>query len=195
MKIARSAEDLGIESCGAARRVTRSMLGRVAKVFRRSLRVRILAKQNVTARRLYGSGVQPQQCYGHQIIGISPVIEKAMRRNMAVGSGMSSVGTCPVTVCHWAFTQSKDPGVLWPVDQCKSWIEAWEAAEPSFRIRMARQWLQFATMLKALPNQRRWRRVRGLMSTTMATLLDLEILTAPDEAPVAAEQVRVVMGL
>jgi hypothetical protein len=90
IKIAASADDVGIETAAGNRRCAKSQNKRISKAKVRSARNGELAKINASAHKLGPSGTLPQQSYGHTVQGASPSQVKAMRRNMKLGTNLAN---------------------------------------------------------------------------------------------------------
>jgi hypothetical protein len=102
-------EDLGIGTTGAVRRTASTLNTRLAKATKRARRVNCLTKHSKEAKKLYATGVKPQQTYGMTAAGISPTTTRTMRRHMATCAGGAPTGACLRTFVAMEYPKQRRP--------------------------------------------------------------------------------------
>ena len=125
------------------------------------------------------TGAKPAQDYGYTAIGASPSTISACRRNLTLASGMAGCGACPTTTLKWAFRHGKyktsataDPRIYMPLAQISAWTNLWNGKAAGMQDRIRACWNSI--ILRVRDSSTRWNQVRGIMSATAATLLDME---------------------
>ena len=113
LKRDRYARDLGIVFAPGRRRNTTLHVKRFRAASSRLRRIAILVKRVRSARMLVGTGSLPQALWGHQAIGVSPIVLSRLRTMCAAASGMTQwprgAGAVPLPLL--AFSEFGDPSV------------------------------------------------------------------------------------
>ena len=108
---------------------------------------------------------------------MSPSTINACKSNTVEATGLWGANACSTSVLAWAFRRSStntahaDPRVSIPVEQLKSWMSMWARASKTTRRVVERQWAKAYRIIAASKN--RWMMVRGPISATIATVLDI----------------------
>ena len=136
-----------------------------------------LARRNKKARKLAITAIKPAQLYGHTAVGMSPTSINACKSNIAEATGMAGANACSTPIFAWAFRRSRanaahaDPRVSIPLEEIIAWIGIWGKATSSTKNAISGLWAKvYRRIAKA---KTRWLVVRGAISATIATLLDL----------------------
>ena len=87
--------DLGIDAAGGARKRRRTRNQRLRAARRRGSRVKVLARKNRKAVKLYTTGIWPSIAYGVEQYGLSPTDLKQFRATAAACSGVGGLSTLP----------------------------------------------------------------------------------------------------
>jgi hypothetical protein len=124
------------------------------------------------------TGVKPSQEYGYTAIGAAPSAISACRRNITSATGLVGSGYCPTATLKWAFRHGKykstataDPRVYMPLTQISAWTDLWNSRTHGIKDRIRNIWRGIIKRLRV--KKSRWQQVRGPMSATAATLLDM----------------------
>ena len=134
------AEDLGIATTCGARRAMGAFAKRLARGRARAERVRILARANPKASRLYSTGVCPQQKYGACIAGAAPSQIKSMRRTAAMTVATAGVQPCTSTLLCWRLGAHMDPAIALPLEEIRLWMGLWARTSTSQRAELRMAW-------------------------------------------------------
>ncbi len=162
------AEDLGVSTSAGRRRVVGSFARRIAKASRRAARVRTLVSTNVGAKKLFRTGVDPQQNYEAAILGAAPPQIRAMRRNAAMCVAKAGSHPCMATLLAWRIGYKNDPAVMEPLRQVQMWMRLWQSTPAEERATIRKAWRR--ALPKVLLKGVHWGRVSGLLQATIATL-------------------------
>ena len=109
--VADATRDLGIHAVGGARRrrSTRNLKPRAAR--RPGSRVKVLARKNRKAVKLYTTGIWPSIACGVEQHGLSPTDLKQVRAAPAACSEVGGYQNCPVTAIEVGIFQHQNPVV------------------------------------------------------------------------------------
>ena len=164
--------DLGVaNTAGRVRRVS-LLKERLAKAGKRTKRVRTLIGINGRATKLFKTGVRPQAMWGSPM-GISPAMMTKFRSQASVCSGIKAKGKCATTAIFLGLGEDADPKLHYPCMVVKGWIELWGSTSPTERAELSRVWIKLVRNIRSGQGKARWKRVKGLASALVATLLDL----------------------
>ena len=98
-----------MQQVGPGRRSTRNQRLRAAR--RRGSRVKVLARKNCKAVKLYTTGIWSSIAYGVEQYGLSPTDLKQFRATAAACSGVGGYQHCPVTAIEIGMGQHPNPAV------------------------------------------------------------------------------------
>ena len=167
---ARAAADLGAPAGGGRLRRVGVFLARLRGAVRRALRIARLARVRPQACKLFRTGAWPAGSYAAAAQGASPANIRTMRRAAAKATGIRASGRCATTAIALRLNGQGDPGVLFPVDQVKAWLQLWFDSE-DVRAQAPRIWGK--TLLKVAPPRGRWAKIAGPAAATVAVLVEL----------------------
>ena len=121
------------------------------------------------------TGILPAVAYGHAGTGMCPSSIQHKRTMAADSCGKRIKTACTTTILLFHFGESGDPGIWFPLDQLRTWLELQgeEMEHGLGKIDVARAWAAASANMK---KKSRWSMVRGPMTATMATLYDLSII-------------------
>ena len=109
--VADTTRDLGIHAAGGARRRRSTRNQRLRAARRRGSRVKVLARKNPKAVKLYTKGIWPSIAYGVEQYGVSPTDLKQFQTTAAACSGVGGYQHCPVTAIEIGMGQHQNPPV------------------------------------------------------------------------------------
>jgi len=171
VKVQDAADDVGVTTSAAGRRVVKSQRGRITKVHSRAGRVGVLAKQAWRAVKLHKTGCIPAMRYGGFTQGFAPATIGHMRT--AAARAVPSVGPqpCVTTLLTWKLGDEADPAYFCRVGQVRTWIRLWEVLDRRDRLMAAKAWrLALPDVLGGKP---KWNRAAGPIRATIYTLADV----------------------
>jgi hypothetical protein len=119
------ADDLGVTTTAGRRRAINSLATRLGKARKRAQRVQRLVAANGGAKKLYKTGVDPQQAYEGVIVGIAPPQMRAMRRNAALSVAGAGLKPCTASLLAWRLDEEADPAIRAPLRQVQLWRRLW----------------------------------------------------------------------
>ena len=123
------------------------------------------------------TAIKPAQLYGHTAVGMSPSSINRCKANITEATGMAGASACSTSLLSWAFRKSSsksahpDPRVAIPMEQISAWVGMWDRAAASTRNLIGRMWVKAYRIQAKAKN--RWLMVRGPISATIASLIDL----------------------
>ena len=125
--------------------------------------------------KLFKTGILPAMAYGHAGMGMCPSSIQRKRTMAADTCGRRIKTACTTTILHFHFGENGDPGIWFPLDQLRTWLELQgeEMGHRLSKIDVARAWAAASANMR---KKSRWSMVRGPMTATMATLYDLNII-------------------
>ena len=173
IRAANHAEDLGLGCAGCTRRTASTAAKRIAKAAKRSARVKMFARFNTKARKLYVTGVHPQQSYGLAGVGASDSLLKGMRRNLAACLGPHPKFACTRSLAAFVAPTWLDPEVWAAVDQVGWWYDLWLDSGPEARDDITSAWYIALNKFASCPKKHRANLVRGPLTSTIRTALSL----------------------
>ena len=91
-------------------------------------------------------------------------------RTAAGEAALGAQGQCTTTAIELEFGHRGDPALLARLTVIKDWIWMWTQASGSHKVRLRRTWQK---VRKVLRSRHRWKRVRGPLAATIATLYDM----------------------
>ena len=161
-------KDLGITTNSAGRRVRTAAKKREARARGRARKVRLLSRRFVKARKLFATGVSPQAKYGQAVMGFSPTTIAGLRA-MAARSLAVPAGACTSVAIALLMGEGQDPSIKTRQEVVTTWLGVWAHEHMRPRLRLA--WKRIRPNLEDA--RVRWLRVVGVISATIATLLDI----------------------
>ena len=125
--------------------------------------------------KLFKTGILPAIAHGHAGMGMCPSSVQRKRTMAADSCGKRIKTARTTTILHFHFGEKGDPGIWFPLDQLRTWLELQgeELEHRLSRLDIAKAWATASTNMK---KNSRWSMVRGPMTATMATLYDLNII-------------------
>lgn len=145
---------------------------------KRADRASILSKINNKARSTAITNVDKAQNYGYTADGACPSTVNCCKKNVSKATGMSKPGACASSIVEWAFRKSQhgncstaDPRVVMPMGQLNCWIRLRKQAGQDSRADI--QQTRKIALRRMKDAKARWLNVRGPMSATIATAMDL----------------------
>ena len=172
IKIAKSADDVGIETAVGTRRCVASQNKRIAKASSRAKRNGKLAKINAGAHKLGPTGTHPQQSYGHVVQGASRSQTYKMRRNMKLGTNMGGTNSCITSTLAWFYGPRGDPAISLKLDQIAAWIDKWVSYDDRTKARTRNIWKRALPRL-GLNQESMWSHAKGPISGTICAVLEI----------------------
>ena len=174
--VAETGRDLGIVNNPSKRRSTIIQDSRIAKASRKFRRIARLAKGVRSARKLSTTGAVPQAVWGLGAVGLAPSTVKRLRTELAISTGISAAGRCPVTAVAVAFGEEADPEVIAIAEQVTLWLQLWRL-DPALRAMSVRYWQAMVSqVLRSLPGSEiaatNWNSVTGPFGATLCALTD-----------------------
>jgi hypothetical protein len=146
--------------------------GRIVKAKARAEAVHRLTKINKAASKLTPTGVAPMQDYGLVAQGASPSQVTKLRKNIRRGTHLGDSRGCVTSIIAWIFDSKVDPWVSTGVNQIASWIDLWTSRDRATQEETRGVWSKMLGKLATHPSK--WSIVKGPISATIATLLDLQ---------------------
>ena len=127
--------------------------------------------------KLFKTGILPAVAYGHAGMGMCPSSIQHKRTMAAHSCGKRIKTACTTTILHFHFGENGDPGIWFPLDQLRTWLELQgeELGHRLGKIDVARAWAAAAASMR---KKSRSSMLRGPITPTMATLHDLSIIPA-----------------
>ena len=174
--VANTGRDLGVVNNPTRRRSTILQDSRIGKAKRKLRRVARYTKAVRSARRLTTTGAMPQALWGLGAVGLAPTTIKSLRTDMAISTGISATGRCPITAIAICFGERADPEVAAATEQIALWMQLWRS-EASLRAMSVRHWSSMASRVTrstepGLGLQTSWNSVTGPFGATLCTLTD-----------------------
>ena len=170
--------DVGLDANAGHRRSVKIQKKREQKCRRRNTHINVIPnglKSKHQTMRLFKTEILPAMACGHAGMGMCPSSFQH-KRTMAADSCGKRVKTArTTTILHFHFGESGDPGIWFPLDQLRTWLELQgeEMGHRLGKVDVARAWAAASANMK---KKSRWSMVRGPMTATMATLYDLNII-------------------
>ena len=161
-------KDLGGDFTAASRRRTPMQQDRKDKVRKGTKQILKLGKATKEARRLYFTGVQPK-AYGFSIQGCAPTTARELRVEAGKALQIRKQGGCLTTamaVCGFA---AKDPLLTYSFENILGLITGVQQNGPR-TMGIINQY--FAGVVEIMRPATRWARVRGPLTSCVATLFD-----------------------
>ncbi len=169
IQVAQAVKDLGVDG-HAVRRRTGVLQGRMKKAANRAAMIRSVVKSERKARVLCRTGYKPQAVWGLEAQGLAPTVLRRLRAQVASMSGMKHPGGCSTTCIRLAFGLDADPFVFGRLQIFQEWIALIpELVEHQRPLELA--WKKLLDGLRSAA--RPWNKVKGIISATIATLLDI----------------------
>ncbi len=165
---AEHAEDLGVSTSAGRRRTIGSFARRIAKAGRRARRVGRLTAACTNAKKLYRTGVDPQQSYEGAILGVAPPQIRAMRLNAVQCVTKAGSHPCVATLIAWRLGPDTDPAAREPLRQVQMWMRLWNTTPTEEKGAIRKAWRR--ALPKVLLKGVQWGRVSGPLHATIATL-------------------------
>jgi hypothetical protein len=168
LQVQDSARDLGVEFSGGARRritIQKARLGRVRSGTKIVLKLGATTKQ---ARKLQVTAIKPR-AWGFAAQGCSPSMAKALRSFFGKGLNIKKAGGCLTTALHMHHFGSEDPLLGQALDNVLHFLQALLDQPRHQRLAVAQVWKE---QRDKLAGGYRWAKVRGPMSSAIATLWD-----------------------
>ena len=163
--------DVGLDASARVRRVCDVQKQRWAKGQSRGTQIGILARSNRKAFGLARAGALAQIKWGHMHMGFSERESMQLRSLFARCTGRKTQGRCTYTMVYMQVGPRGDPYYTTRLEALVAWLEVWHSLGHDERVLTAKAW-QHDTTLLAASNTRR-RRVRGLLSSTIACIYDM----------------------
>ncbi len=171
VNFATSTRDLGLDSSAGTSRARKIAQKRRKQGRLKLFRLRPLARKIRRGSHFYSTSIYPTSTYGHQAFGTPPSVLRRIRAEAAQATGYDFPGQCTTTIVQ-LFYGDRDPAIRLRVEIVSEWLRFWYH-HPALRLSLVRSWLVLRDRLVGLPANRRWYHVRGHISATIATLLDL----------------------
>ena len=122
--------------------------------------------------------VAASQDYGATAIVLSPSCCRAAQANIAEATGLKAHGAPLHVAIEWAMGPNADPMVTRPAAQIVAWRSLWVSMDTAQKNEVRAMWPR---LLLDMHRDRRWARVSGPASATIATLMDAKwIAPFPD---------------
>ena len=114
---------------------------------------------------------------GHAGTCVCPSSQTRKRALAAKSCGKKTKTVCTTTILHFPFGETGDPAIRCPLDQLRTWFELQrqDSEHRLSKIEVARAWVAAAGNMR---KGSRWSMVKGLLTATMATLHDVNIIPA-----------------
>ena len=175
-----SVRDVGLDANAGQRRSVRIQNKRELKCRRRNNHIKVIqnglkSKSKHHTMKLFKTGILSPMAYGHAGMGICPSSVQRKRTMAADSCGKRIKTACTTTIQHFHFGEKGKPGIWFPLDQLRTWLELQgeELEHGLSKIDVAGAWATASTNMR---KNSRWSTVRGPMTATMATLYDLNII-------------------
>ena len=154
------------------------------KASKRTQRISCVTKVTRSARKLFTSGAFPQACWGHQVVGVAPAQELALRRLAASSTGVSVRSQRCLSSCLFVcFGNRSDPWQAILKELVLLWIKLMPKYYAEAPIDLALAWSKAKQELCEGPTPTtfeeirkvkiRWRFVSGPLSNVVACLYTL----------------------
>ena len=165
VSITAEAKDLGVDMAAARKRCVKVQKVRLDKFRRRAVKVGRLARTCARARALHHQA-QPQATWGQEVMGLSPTMLQALRRDALRATGMKTKGMCTTMALAAVFGWRRDPAITTVLAQVAAWIGAWRCDE-RLREEVRAAWPR---ILFGLSGTRPWATVKGPAAALVLTL-------------------------
>ncbi len=163
--------DLGVGTTAGQRRCTEIAQPRLLKGSNSAKRVGAPSRLSTRARKMAQGGVMSKMTYGGTCQGTSPAMVSQMRTAMATAAGPVGRHSCRTSTIWWYLGRKADPTLTTPAAQVKTFMAAWENADPRLRRDIADTWK--ALSIQAEAGVLVWRAIRGVIGATILTLHEL----------------------
>ena len=121
-----SVRDVGLDANAGQRRSVKIQNKREQKCPRRNAHIKVIQdglKSKHQTMRLFKTGILPAMAYGHAGMGMCPSSIQR-KRTMAFDTCGKRIKTaCTTTILHFHFGENGDPGIWFPLDQLRTWLE------------------------------------------------------------------------
>jgi hypothetical protein len=171
LNLSLQARDVGLDATAGKRRSETVAKGRAAKAKERARAVGRFSATNKKSKKLFHTGSFRQEQYGAAAMGKTPSQIAATKRNATAAIGANRRGRDATITLALEFADGMDPEVMIPLDQLKQWTLSWDKLDDGLRKQVRRAWMIKMPQLRN--EETRWKRVKGFMSATIATIMDL----------------------
>jgi hypothetical protein len=175
VQVARSQEDLGVETTAGRYRPAKGFARRAKKARQSAMRAKSIVKAHRRlGPRLAKGIVDAQQKYGSTILGMSPTQAKTARNTLAIALSRDGCGSCRVTTVAWHLGSRSDPWVGAVRGLLRQWTSLWECLGKASREALIKSWPRLLCKFKdARQYGKSWASAKGIASAVIATAYEL----------------------
>jgi hypothetical protein len=166
--LAQSGRDLGCDFTAGARRRVTLQAARKQKVKQGTSIVLKMTNTLKDARKLQLTAIRPR-AWGFAALGCSPSMAKSLRSQAGRGLNIKKAGGCLTTAFYMHGYQHKDPWLLHSLENVLHFMQALMDLPSHLRLAAESTW---HAIREELGHKFKWARVKGPMSSAIATLID-----------------------
>ena len=118
--------DVGLDANAGQRRSVKIQNKREQKCRRRNTHIKVIQnglKSKHQTMKLFKTGILPAVACGHAGMGMCPSSIQRKRTMAADTCGRKIKTACTTTILHFHFGENRDPGIWFPLDQLRTWLE------------------------------------------------------------------------